>query len=45
MTNKRIENERNLARECFIEQFDRMLAAGKITQQRHDELVAKVTAA
>ena len=45
MTQKQIENERNLARACFVEEFDRMLEAGEITQKRHDELVAKVTAA
>lgn len=45
MTQKRIEEERAFAAQCMIEQFDDMLAAGKITQQRHDELVAKVKGA
>ena len=42
MTQKRIEEERAFAAQCMIDQFDEMLKAGEITQQRHDELVAKV---
>ena len=45
MTQKQIENERAFAKQCFVEQFDKMLATGEISQERHDELVAKVTAA
>jgi hypothetical protein len=42
MTQKRIDEERAFAAQCMIDQFDEMLKAGQITQQRHDELVAKV---
>ena len=42
MTQKRIEEERAFAAQCMLDQFDEMLKAGEITQQRHDELVSKV---
>ena len=42
MTQKRIEEEREFAAQCMIEQCDEILEAGEINQQRHDELVAKV---
>ena len=42
MTQKRIEEEREFAAQCMLDKFDEMLEAGEITQQRHDELVAKV---
>lgn len=45
MTEKQKQEEIELARACFIESFDEQLAAGKITKQRHDELVAKVMSA
>lgn len=45
MTQKKIEEERIFAAQCMIEQFDDMLKSGEITQQRHDELVAKVKGA
>lgn len=42
MTQKRIEEERAFAAQCMLDQFDEMLKTGEISQQRHDELVAKV---
>ena len=42
MTKTEIFNEREFAAQCMIEKFDEMLSAGEISQQRHDELVAKV---
>lgn len=45
MTEKQKQEEIEFARKCFIESFDKQLAEGKITKQRHDELVAKVMAA
>lgn len=45
MTHKRIEEEREFAAQCMLEKIDEMLEAGEITQQRHDELVAKVKGA
>ena len=45
MTQKRIEEERDFAAQCMLEKFDEMPDAGEITQQRRDELVAKVKGA
>lgn len=45
MTEQEKQQEIELARGCFVEEFDAQLSSGKITQERHDELVAKVTAA
>ena len=42
MTQKIIEQEREFAAQCMLEKFDEMLESGEITQQRHDELAAKV---
>ena len=45
MTERQKKKEINFATACMIEQFDDMLKAGEITQQRHDEIVAKVKGA
>ena len=42
MTQKRIEEEREFEAQCMLEKFGEMLESGEITQQRHDELAAKV---